>query len=493
MKQTDIDLIPTKPNPSPDYYCTWQTQLYATCGGAPEAQRSVLNESSLFENEKPYGWAHFYPEARADLIFVMDDSWDIPYTNNNSYYGSLILNKEKFPSFVENADNSLSLKRLSERIKALGWKGLGGWVCAQESNIRSSETAENYWKQCLSEANDAGFSYWKVDWGKKIENTEFRQMLTDLGHIYAPNLIIEHAVSSKMIVSSDVFRTYDVPAVLSIPMTMKKLSLALLSGVTKSGYLGLLNCEDEAYIGAAGGFTIGIMRHPYHGAFMNKKADMSFPAVHRDIKSKMYEIIRGARWHRIAPAFSVDSKNVTVSEIQLKDIWRFEKYDEEIEAWWLSTSKILDNKNGDTVEFTAPAAISRNCSLPNVKPDFSYNIPFVIASKNPNGVYSIATLGRTVERKYYIPRCDIDFSINNAEIIGVFGEYSRLTLNYIGDTPTRILAQDIAENKAVDITDDVLIDSKHIIIPGDLIHNIGTMAQPSTDTSEPGLVIKLLR
>ena len=35
MKKTDINLIPDITNPSPDYYCTWQTQLYASCDGKP--------------------------------------------------------------------------------------------------------------------------------------------------------------------------------------------------------------------------------------------------------------------------------------------------------------------------------------------------------------------------------------------------------------------------------------------------------------------------
>lgn len=30
-----INHIPSHKNPSPDYYCTWQTQLYATSGGTP--------------------------------------------------------------------------------------------------------------------------------------------------------------------------------------------------------------------------------------------------------------------------------------------------------------------------------------------------------------------------------------------------------------------------------------------------------------------------
>ena len=44
MKQTQRNLIPVCPTPSPDYYCTWQTKLYATSDGKPEAQRRILGE-----------------------------------------------------------------------------------------------------------------------------------------------------------------------------------------------------------------------------------------------------------------------------------------------------------------------------------------------------------------------------------------------------------------------------------------------------------------
>ena len=44
MKKTDINLIPDIENPTPDYYCTWQTQLFATCDGKPAAQRRVICE-----------------------------------------------------------------------------------------------------------------------------------------------------------------------------------------------------------------------------------------------------------------------------------------------------------------------------------------------------------------------------------------------------------------------------------------------------------------
>ena len=75
MFKTNINLVPDVTNPSPDYYCTWQTQLYATNDGKPEGQRRCIGENALFSEEKPYGWAYFHPEARKDLLLIMDDRY----------------------------------------------------------------------------------------------------------------------------------------------------------------------------------------------------------------------------------------------------------------------------------------------------------------------------------------------------------------------------------------------------------------------------------
>ena len=39
----------------------------------------------------------------------------------------------------------------------------------------------------------------------------------------------------------------------------------------------------------------------------------------------------------------------------------------------------------------------------------------------------------------------------------------------------------------------VSIEGNTAIIPGDIIHNIGTSVQDENDTSEPGLVIKFFK
>ena len=45
---------------------------------------------------------------------------------------------------------------------------------------------------------------------------------------------------------------------------------------------------------------------------------------------------------------------------------------------------------------------------------------------------------------------------------------------------------------AVDVTQSISISNGKIIIPGQLIHEVGTSVQPTSDTSEPGVVIQLL-
>ena len=493
MKKTNRNLISNVVNPSPDYYCTWQTQLYVTCGGTPAEQRKNIGERMLFKKEKPFGWAYFYEKARSDLFLVMDDSWDVPLDGNKEYYGSLILNDEKFPESIRGAvSNGEALKRLTKRIQSLGWKGLGGWVCAQESKLFTENfTTEQYWTERLKDANISGFSYWKVDWGKKSQNLQFRRMLTDLAKEFAPSLTIEHAVIQDAIPYSDVYRTYDVPAIFSIPMTMRKLKEVLCGKKTDNGYLGLINCEDEVYIAAAGGFTMGVMRHPFVGAFEDGRADCSFPAVHRNLKTKMQEVVRAVRWHRMAPAFGVREGDVYVDEKELCDTWRFENIGEEIESWWLNHPFFADMKD-DSMSVSAPARISRGCALPEVTPNKDGNVPYIVASKHPNGVYSIVTLGRTLNRKYEIPRCNVSFRIDSADTVAVFGDYENLILETAYKKIKTVYMQDLADETAYDITENIIFEKQKITIPGELIQKIGTLSQSQEDTSEPGVVIRLI-
>lgn len=493
MKRTQRNLIPDCPNPSPDYYCTWQTQLYATSDGKPEAQRRILGEKALFGEEFPFGWSAFYENARRDLLFIMDDSWDVPQDGDSTRYGSLLLDSGKFPEATRgNVPNREALGRLVERMRALGWKGLGGWICAKEAPHSLTDEAEirRYWTARLADANASDFAYWKVDWGKRAGDAEFRRLLTDLGRQFAPRLTVEHAITPAVLPYSDVYRTYDVPAILSIPMTLRKLKELLPGSRAAAGYAGLLNCEDEAYIAAAGGFTMGIMRHPMAGTLPDGRADMSFPALHRNLKTKQQEITRAVRWHRIAPAFGVGTGKVCIDSAELCDNWRFENSAAEIEEWWL-TNPLLGGVRENVCSVSAPARISRGCDLPTVAPDESGRVPFAVAARNPNGACSVATLGRTEGRSYGIPRCEVTLDIGNARTVAAFGDYRNLILR--GEIPDgcTVLMQDLAGETAYDITDTVLRTVDRLVIPGQCVREIGTEAQPANDTSEPGVVIRI--
>ncbi len=520
MIKTDINLIPQTQNNSPDYYCTWQSQLYACNNTGPQGQRDRMCEKDIFgegdgrsDISKGIGWAtHQYKQARCDLYLILDDSWDVPFGSEDSkWYGSLALARDKFPNAygLENAlsfddgtpidmeQSSKAMSRLCERIKALGWKGLGGWVCVQQAemarlsydsngvSVLRDMSNEEYWKEALLRSYNAGWRYFKMDWGRDSGYADVRRLVTELSHKLTPDMWIEHAIVPEVIPESDTFRSYDAFTLMAIPLTLSRLAQFMVYE-TKDGYAGLINCEDEPYIAAAFGCVLGVMRHGMTGSLPNGEPDCSFPALHRNFKTKLTEVLRTVRWHRIAPAFRVSAKETFVDAQQLSDNWNVVAQKEEIEAWW----KYVD---GDRIEASAPARMSRAIALPEVKPDDKGYVPYVIASKNPNGAVSVATLGRTIDRRYFVPLCDITQDIGKADTVGVFGYYMSMTLKYTGKRPTKIYMQDLADDKAYDITDECRLDEGSITLSGELIKRIGCLCNADGDTSEPGVAVRLVR
>ncbi len=522
MKKTEMNLVPNTPNTSPDYYCTWQSQLYACSNTGAQGQRDNMCEAALFgtgyepeDIKKGIGWAtHQYKEARKDLYLLLDDSWDVPFGDvpegeGGRWYGSLHLARDKFPTAYrfDSADafpddkpidldaSEKAMKRLAKRILALGWKGMGGWVCVSKAPIAKLKydgdkvvecdvDDEEYWRERVRRAYNAGWRYWKMDWGVCSRNVEVRRLVTEIAHKDAPDMWIEHALKPELIPCSDTFRSYDAFTLMAIPLTLDRLAQFFMYE-TEEGYCGLVNCEDEPYIAAALGCVLGVMRHGMVGNLPNGDPDCSFPALHRNFKTKLTEVIRTVRWHRIAPAFAVSAKNTRVDENRLCETWNVVSQKDEIEAWW----KYVD---GDTIERDAPARISRGLELAEVEPDKNGNVPFVISSKNPNGAVSVATLGRTAGHEYFIPRCAVAVDAGRADTFGVFGFYSCLTLKAenISDN-TKVFIQDLAGDTACDITEDCKIKEGELTISGELIEKIGQSCNAEGDTSEPGVVIKL--
>ena len=179
---------------------------------------------------------------------------------------------------------------------------------------------------------------------------------------------------------------------------------------------GLLNVEDEVYVAAAMGCTMGIMRHPLTRLRPGEDVDLFFNGP-RKAKRRMDEVVRAVRWQRIAPPFSPGLSSVKISEDVLTDTWIFERG----QTW---QSEII----GVTVRQGAPACITRNIGLPEVKS--KGDKPFVIASRFPNGAVAIAVQERTqVGKAWYMPACDVTLSVSDAPgPFGVFGYFDGLTL-----------------------------------------------------------------
>lgn len=476
------NLVPTTPGKAPDYFCTWNVQGYVV-NYDKKFQRNAITESNIFGVGKYQNWVDFYPRIRGDLYFVMDDSWDVGFSNYD--FGTDMLNPERFPTFCAPGTEAEKLKKLNTAIQAKGWRAVGGWICANKAAAYTNMSDQAFYTEHLKWMNTAGWGYWKVDWGKHSRDAHWRRQLTDLAHEYAPHLQVEHALNWSCVPFADVFRTYDVEAITSIPVTLSRVCRGIKQ-VAEPNARAIINCEDEPTIGAALGCAIGIMRHPYTGNLPDGQQDFAFPPVTRDLKHCLNAVERGVLWHRVAPPFKVDGQ-VNIDPVQLTDTWCFRAR----EGWSTKTP-------GTWATNSAPARITRGgLPLPTVKIDAG-EPPFVIASRNPDGATTIATLGRTIcttstDRKYWTPLADITLRVGKLTgPIGIFGYYKSLTLTFDEPMTGRtILAQDILDIQAKDITARVVIRGNTLTLPGKLIKQIGLKKRTPGDKSDPGMVISI--
>ena len=476
-------LIPSTPGNAPDYFCTWNIQGYVCSYTGSAAMRNLLTETNLFGPGKYQDWVGFYPRIRSDLLFVMDDSWDVGFTNQD--YGADILNPERFPNYAGFGTEPEKLKKLNAAIQARGWRAVGGWICANKAAAYASLSDQEFYTQRLQWMDSAGWGYWKVDWGKHSKDVNWRRQLTDWAHAYAPRLQVEQAMTWNAVPFADAFRTYDVEVISSIPVTLSRVCRGIKQ-VAEPNARALINCEDEPTIGATLGCALGIMRHPFAGNLPDGRQDDAFPPVTRDLKHCLNEVERGVLWHRVAPPFKVDGQ-VHIDPVNLTDTWCFRAR----EGWATKTP-------GKWVTNSAPARITRGgLPLPMVHVAAG-EPPFVIASRHPNGAVTIATLGRTIctsptDRNYGTPLADITLTIGKlAGPIGIFGHYQSLTLVFAAPITGRtILAQDILDQQAKDITAQVTIQANTVTLPGNLIDQIGLAAATPGDKSDPGLVISI--
>jgi hypothetical protein len=201
-----------------------------------------------------------------------------------------------------------------------------------------------------------------------------------------------------------------------------------------------LNVEDEVYVAAAMGCTMGILRHPLEGLRPRPDTDLFFNGP-RQAKRRMDEVVRALRWQRIAPPYPVGRGTFDISDEVLTDSWTFERG----QTW-------QNDLVGQTAYQGAPARIVRNIKLPRVTS--SGESPFIFASRFPNGAVAIGAQERTHSvRAWYLPASEVELDVEDAPgPYGIFGSFTMLTL--IFDRPLhrrRVIAQDLAGDQSMDI------------------------------------------
>lgn len=490
------NFIPEEPVCRDNYLCTWALQQAIADaehmpGSGTVRQRDVLDEGHLFcENSRYHTLS---PRVRGDVYFLLDDGWDVPYgttaagriaDGSIAMFGSLEVDGGKFPSLGRTPQERLAC--MSEKIRALGYAGLGLWVSPQRPFFSGDERqdeagARAYWEMRARESEAAGVRYWKVDWGRCSDYPAYRNLMTDAVRRAAPHLVIEHAVgqgpytgvrspddpmAGKMrglLAISDYFRTYDVMFPFADSATVCRVD-ALLRGfdpaTLRPDCAGYINVEGRAAVAAGLGCTIGIMRPS--------------PAAEACL-----------RWQRIAPPISVRDAAYTCSEERLTDSYYFTSDP----IWWLPYA-------GKYYDISAPAVMARGTRLPRVESEGL--CPFVLASENPqNGAYAVSALRRTVDPNAMMiaPASVTVFPSRHDAPIGVFGYFDKLTVEYPAPIPERctVFAQALTSDHAEIITDAVKIDGNRMEIDGRLLRYHGLAAHGEGNTQDPALLLLLRR
>lgn len=498
-----MNLIPNKTQATGNYWCSWRTQ--STALASEELRKKGYNLRNRLDEDFLFGsigaLTKYFEPVRGDLIVVLDDGWDVPIDlpdrKSIGIFGSLEVNQTRFP--FTHGEPRERLKQLADRIRELGYGGVGLWIACQmpfdsESDPIDISSERKYWIERAKWCDYADIAYWKVDWGRSCKSSEYRAMMTDVVKEFAPRLAIEHAYTQpaydqpyeerladnerserigKTLCLSDFFRAYDVVPEFRYTTMLGRTAEILenFSGI-REDCRGIINVEDPVQIGAALGCSLGIMRHQ-----LEEKR-----AVKPTLVTPFEDAVRALMWQRIAPPFGIGESEFEISQEIVTDRW---DYPVTKEHQWPYLS-------GKTVIQNTPSAISRGMALPIVKTDGEP--PLIGCSKHPNGAVCIGAFPRTINGKLNV-HLPAQVTVSGAAPqapIGVFGFYKSLTVVFDSPPKGRLMAQDLASNTACDVTDKVKLNVNELTIPGELISEIGLSAARDRAHETPGAVFRFI-
>lgn len=442
-----------------NYFCTWNLQnitaraLYEKTQQDSEILKYIFDSGETFTDARamlcePFlfgkeGAVHQYPDLRGDLYLVIDDGWDLPFYANPyhaSLFGSMIMDSKRFSSFRGNP--AQRLKALNEEVKRHGWRGLGLWISSQMTGADYNKPYQRerflqYFAERIEWCKYADIRYLKVGGGYHSKTVALRALLTELANEIFPELTVEHTVphmplngdpqngfysyedtsiyadAQEIASFSEVFRTHDVLGEnLSSAITLDRIVDIL------PHCKGYLNCEDEMYLGAALGCTLGIRR-------------CCMPDEQR-----AQEVYAAVKWQRYAPAFV--GTELACSKDRLVDYHRFNTKD----TWYQG---VFDKQ----ILQAAPAVVARNAPTP-VLENQNHNA-YIVCSQNPNGAYTIASIDCTSKTEQD-ENPSVRVKLQTPAHVGVLGWFARLTL--IFDRPVAcVQAYSLFDGSCYDLTD----------------------------------------
>ncbi len=129
-----INIVPTEPAQSANYWCTWYAQNYWVGRGGNVDINKVTNPAAREEltynhlyNEKD-GWvSNYLPKGRNDWYFLIDHGWQTKQADERTIPGalpffSLQIDSRDFPEYGD-AEPEDALRRFNEEIISNGWRG----------------------------------------------------------------------------------------------------------------------------------------------------------------------------------------------------------------------------------------------------------------------------------------------------------------------------------------------------------------------------------